>query len=37
MSTSRMANDSTNSMGSSGMSDVYKVLFTLLAHLWLFA
>ena len=32
-----MANDSTNSMGSSGMFDVYIVLFTFLAHFWLFA
>ena len=42
MSASRMANgngynDSTNSMGSSGMFDVYIVLFIFLAHFWLFA
>ena len=32
-----MGNDSTNSMGSSGKFDVYIVLFTFLAHFWLFA
>ena len=32
-----MANDSTNSMGSRAMSDVYTILFTFLAHFWLFA
>ena len=32
-----MANDSTNSMESRGMFDVYIVLFTFLAHFWLFA
>ena len=31
-----MANNSTNSGGSSGMSDVYKVLFTFLTHFGLF-
>ena len=30
-----MANDSTNSVRSSGMSDVFIVLFTFLAHLLL--
>ena len=34
MSTSRMAN---NSMGSDAMFDVYIVLFTFLAYLWLIA
>ena len=32
-----MANDSTNSKGSSTMFNVYIVLFTFLAHFWLFA
>ena len=37
ISVSRMANDSTISMGSSAMFGVYIVLFTFLAHFWLFA
>ena len=37
MSASRMTNDSTNSMESSAMFDVYIVLFTVLAHFWLIA
>ena len=32
-----MANDSTNSMGSSAMFDVYIIRFKFLAHFWLFA